>query len=68
MKCPLRNTTTHYIGEEVGIDAFDCLQEECAWWSEQHGHCVILACQQTAEKLAKTLEEIEGKLSGRFDL
>ena len=50
MKCPLRNTTSPYPDGQVGIDTWDCLKEECAWWDSQDKRCglmTIAGCLKT---------------------
>ncbi len=53
MKCPLRNTTTHYPDERVGIDMWDCLEAECAWWLLSERKCPIQAIGQALYSIYK---------------
>ena len=58
MKCPLRNTQTQYPDETVGIDAWDCLKEECAWWQKDAGKGKLLS-QGARRKKAPTKSELK---------
>ena len=65
MKCPLRNTTTHFPDEQVGIDTWDCLQDKCAWWYKENNACGILTIAQGATYLHKALVALDSKMPFR---
>ncbi|MBA7601980.1 hypothetical protein ES703_09065 [subsurface metagenome] len=58
MKCPLRTTTTHYPDEQVGIDTWACIKEECAWWEKGTERCAILELNEMLAGIVGVLAEI----------
>lgn len=61
MKCPLRSAITHYPLEEVGIDTFDCLEEECAWWNDTVKACSITQIGVSLMAINAHLRDIASK-------
>jgi len=42
MKCPLRKSEFQQPSGAHGVDMYDCLKEECAWWQGDDEVCWIV--------------------------
>jgi len=69
MKCPLLSRATQYPDEAIGIDAWDCLKEECAWWGtwttekseEESGCCLPVLTSILSEIMNKMPHEKQSR-------
>ena len=62
MKCPLLNKT---IEADKGLwvnDPGECLKEECAWWDDGLGQCVIFTIGETFYNLRNDIKVIREKM------
>jgi len=61
MKCPLRSVGTHEADEICGIQSFDCIQQECAWFYVTGECCAILTLAWASASRLKILKSLESK-------
>lgn len=50
--CPLRVL--------YGISAV-CREDQCAWWDEEQGHCIIMTCLSRLEGIDDSLDLLQSK-------
>ena len=62
MKCPLLATAEIWLKPKGPIKYSDCLKEECAWWDEQNGQCVIKGIMIELRCAVDILEEVRDKM------
>lgn len=65
MKCPLRSVGTHEHDEICGIDTFDCLKEECAWYHQGLKDCSHFLMQDYLALIMAQLVELNRAKGGR---
>ena len=64
MKCP--RTFWHCVGYDdvVTFISEKCLEEECAWWREDHRECALLRLSYQVEALVRAFTKVERKEGG----
>ena len=62
MKCPLRHEGKAHESSIYQTEFMDCLQAECAWWSQAKQACCISALSTDVWILAEALRDLGGKI------
>ena len=62
MKCPLLQVAWQVRERTESHQVFDCLKEECAWWSGGWQMCAVLSIMDDLLRLANCLEDIKDKV------
>ena len=52
MKCPLACIGENDIDNIKTNEAFDCLEEMCAWWDKQCGQCILITVGNALNNIA----------------
>ena len=68
MKCPLLMPRWIGMPEVIKDSQVECIKEECAWWQEEIGNCIIYQLGMEIGTLTSFLEDIRDKMphEGQF--
>lgn len=62
MKCPMQTLIIQNAGTVQGIDFFQCIEKECAWWSSIKGKCGIILLGEASHTIGGILLEIREQM------